>query len=52
MQLTEIARMILLLLLIVFMWFTSPASSHFLSQVEYYTNKHLYRHTERKLEEE
>ena len=41
-----------LILLIVFMWFTSPASSHFLSQVEYYTNKHLYRHTERKLEEE
>jgi len=41
-----------LILLIVFMWFTSPASSHFLSQVEYYTNKHLYRHTDRKLEEE
>ncbi len=30
-----------MLLLIVFMWFTSPASSHFLSQVEYYTNKEL-----------
>ena len=36
-----------LLLLIVFMWFTSPASSHFLSQVEYFTNRHLYRHVER-----
>ena len=30
-----------LMLLIVFMWFTSPVSSHFLSQVEYYTNAHL-----------
>ena len=38
-----------LVLLIVFMWFTSPASSHFLSQVEYYTNPHLYRHTDREL---
>ncbi len=36
-----------LMLLIVFMWFTSPASSHFLSQVEYYTNEHLYRYTDR-----
>ena len=40
-----------LLLLIVFMWFTSPASSHFLSQVEYYTNPHLYRHVDREPEE-
>ena len=39
-----------LILLIVFMWFSSPAASHFLSQVEYYTNPHLYRHTDRKLE--
>ncbi len=36
-----------MVLLIVFMWFSSPASSHFLSQVEYYTNEHLYRHTDR-----
>ena len=36
-----------MMLLIVFMWFSSPASSHFLSQVEYYTNEHLYRHTDR-----
>ena len=28
-----------MMLLILFMWFSSPASSHFLSQVEYYTNK-------------
>lgn len=41
-----------LILLIVFMWFTSPASSHFLSQVEYFTNEHLYRYTDRKTEEE
>lgn len=36
-----------LVLLIVFMWFTSPASSHFLSQVEYFTNRHLYRYVDR-----
>ncbi len=30
-----------LLLLIVFMWFTSPVSSHFLSQVEYYADGEL-----------
>ena len=40
-----------MILLIVFMWFTSPVSSHFLSQVEYYTNPHLYRHTDRILKE-
>ncbi len=28
-------------LIVVFMWFTSPASSHFLSQIEYYTNPEL-----------
>ena len=27
-----------LLLLIFFMWFTSPVSTHFLGQVEYFTN--------------
>lgn len=36
-------------LLVIFMWFTSPVSSHFLVQVEYYTKKHLYRHTDRDL---
>ena len=36
-----------LVLVIVFMWFTSPVSSHFLSQVEYYTNPHLYRYVDR-----
>ena len=30
-----------LLLILMFMWFTSPVSTHFLSQVEYYTNKNL-----------
>ena len=32
-----------LLLIIVFMWFTSPVSSHFLTQIEYYTNPQLHR---------
>ena len=32
-----------LILIIVFMWFTSPVSSHFLTQIEYYTNPELYR---------
>ncbi len=41
-----------LMLLILFMWFTSPVSSHFLSQVEYYTNEHLYRYTDRIIKEE
>ena len=36
-----------LILVVVLLWFTSPASSHFLSQVEYYTNPHLYRYTDR-----
>ncbi len=38
-------------LLILFLWFTSPASSHFLSQVEYFTNEHLYRHVDREKKE-
>ncbi|MBQ9065220.1 MAG: monovalent cation/H(+) antiporter subunit G [Blautia sp.] len=33
-----------LLLLIFFMWFTSPVSTHFLSQVEYYTNREKERY--------
>ncbi len=32
-----------LLFLIFFMWFTSPVSTHFLGQVEYYTNKERAR---------
>ena len=30
-----------LILLVFFMWFTSPVSTHFLGQVEYYTNKKI-----------
>ncbi len=30
-----------------FMWFTSPVSTHFMSQIEYYTNRDLYRHVRR-----
>ena len=36
-----------LALLVVFMWNTSPVSSHFVSQIEYYTNPKLYDHMER-----
>ena len=32
-----------LLLLVLFLWFTSPVSSHFLSQIEYFTNPDLYQ---------
>ena len=30
--------------LVFFLWFTSPVSTHFLGQVEYYTNPLLGRH--------
>ena len=40
-----------LILIIMFLWFTSPASSHFLSQVEYYTNPHLFRFVDRQMKE-
>ena len=33
-----------LALIVLFMWMTSPVSSHFLSQIEYYTNPNLYRY--------
>lgn len=33
--------MLKLLLLCFFMWFTSPVSTHFLGQVEFFTNDHL-----------
>lgn len=36
-----------LALLIIFMWNTSPVSSHFLSQIEYYTNPRLYEYVKR-----
>lgn len=35
-------------LIVVFMWFTSPVSTHFLSQIEYYTNRKLDEHMDRK----
>ena len=37
-----------LALLVFFMWFTSPVSTHFLGQVEYYSNRHLYRFVDKK----
>ena len=41
-----------LLLLCVFLWFSSPVSSHFLSQIEYFTNPELYDCVEREESEE
>lgn len=40
-----------LILLVFFMWFTSPVSTHFLGQVEYYSNHQIYRYVSRKEEE-
>ncbi len=36
-----------LALLVVFMWNTSPVSSHFLSQIAYFTDKELWNHVDR-----
>ena len=33
-----------LVLLVFFLWFTSPVSTHFVGQVEYFTNKKLDEH--------
>ena len=40
----EIGKLFLPLL---FLWCSSPVSSHFLSQIEYYTNQSLYDHMDR-----
>ena len=36
-----------LILLVVFMWNTSPVSGHFLSQIAYYTDRELWNHVDR-----
>ena len=36
-----------MLMILVFMTFTSPVSSHFLTQLEYFTNPHLYSYVKR-----
>ena len=36
-----------LFLPLVFLWITSPVSTHFLGQIEYYTNERLYSHMDR-----
>jgi multicomponent Na+:H+ antiporter subunit G len=36
-----------LLIILVFLWVNSPVSTHFLIQVEYFTNKELYRFSDR-----
>ena len=33
-----------ILLVLSFMWFTSPVSSHMLTSLEYYTDEHLEKH--------
>lgn len=36
-----------LILVVAFLWFTSPTSSHFLAQIEFFTNKDPDRHMRR-----
>ncbi len=36
-----------MLWILAFMWASSPVSTHFLSQIEYYTNSHLYEFVRR-----
>ena len=48
----HILDMLKLVLLVVFMWFTSPVSTHFLGQVEYYTNKALGNYVKTDKEED
>ena len=36
-----------LMILIFFLWFTSPVSTHFLGQVEYYTNPLLHKYVKK-----
>ena len=36
-----------LILIVAFMWCTSPVSTHFLAQIEYYMNRHLDDYVER-----
>lgn len=36
-----------LLLVLMFMWFSSPVSTHFLGQIEYYMDKQLDQYVER-----
>ena len=37
-----------LFLPLLFLWVTSPVSSHFLAQIDYYTDPRLYEHMERR----
>ena len=37
-----------LFLPLIFLWITSPVASHFLGQIEYFTNPRLYEHMDRK----
>lgn len=40
-------EMVKLLLPLVFQWMCSPVSSHFLAQIEYFTNERFYEHMDR-----
>lgn len=33
---------------LLFLWITSPVSSHVLAQIDYYTDSYLYRHMKRR----
>ena len=43
----EIMTILKLILVLVFMWCTSPVSTHFIGQIEYYMNLHLDQYVER-----
>ena len=44
---TDLFEAAKLLLPLLFLWICSPVSSHFLSQIEYYTNERFYEHMDR-----
>ena len=41
----ELMTILKMLLIVVFMWFTSPVSAHFLGQIEYYMDRSMEEHT-------
>ncbi len=43
-------EMLKFMVIAIFLWLTSPISSHFLSQIEYYTNPALYSHVAREVD--
>ena len=43
----EAAVILKLILIVVFLWCTSPVSTHFLAQIEYYMDRLLHEHVKR-----